>query len=588
MKPRVVLFAFLAAVVALHAVVSWLSPRSGEDWDHAIWATQHLRHESWWSAFFATHFTFSDVMGYVLARSTIVHTIVTPLVGVALLWGTFALATRRRPRVDDWQDVAGLVLIAALIWITAPRAGLVFFHRPFVATWLYGTTLAIWFLVPFRLGMRPRGVLAALIALAGLLVATSTRQLGIVAIFAVGYAIAKTPRSDRTLWQWVTLVSVLAGTAIGFVDKLFDFRGYKPTFERSLDALNLPIFEGGELLALVLGLVLLKLLLGKLWPRHAGASTPDTREALPWLGVWFGYVLVSMLGPQYKEATLFPASVVLVIGAYPYVRWTMTSRPVRIAVLALGVAINAIVWWMALPSYLRINEEFRERIAVLEAAPPGSVATVKTYRQIRPTFWALGEDWADVARRQLIATQVYGLRDIEVSPAFRRLESNPRLTILLEVDGVTPDQLRAAGAPESWPNTLKIARVKFSSVIENLQRVVKTPFAARLVVSLELDVLRGRRLFGAVYEHGRMTTLRITRKPPDDESRQGSVVRPRQFVIQHPESYVVIGDRSAPIAYTGKGRAAAYRVQALTTDLHAIVACDPQRCFLVDAFIPAL
>ncbi|HLL20525.1 MAG TPA: hypothetical protein VK427_00255 [Kofleriaceae bacterium] len=581
MSARVVGWMFVVALLALFGVVSWLSPLGGDDWDAHVWAAQRRHADSWLLEFFASHYTLADVVGYVIARSTLVHTLLTPVVALAVVVGTFVLATRRRPRFDRWDDVVGLVLVSALVWIAAPRAGLVYFHRPFVATWLYGTALTIWFLMPVRCGLRPRGAWLALVLFAGLVAATSTRQLGLFAMAAVGVGIRRTPRADRG-WLWLALAAVTVGTAIGFVDRFFDFRGYKPSFELSLVALNLPIYEGGELVTLVLGLVMVKLVIGALWPHHAGDAASDTRETLAWLGAWVGYFVFALLGPRYSEASLFPAAIILVIGAYPYVMWVMTSRPLRIVVLVLALAVNVVAWSFALRTYVPLHGEYRDRIAKLAAAPEGSTATVTTYRQIRPTFWALGEDWNEAARRQVVATEVYDLQDIELSPAFRRLESNPRLAIRLEVEGVTPEQLRAVGAPAAWATTLPAARVQFGAFIQALRRTVKSPFSARLAIDLPLDVVRGRPLLVAAYTGRRMAMPKVSRKPPDDESRQAIAVRPALFVAAHPEAYVVIGDRSKPVTY-----ARGYRVQVLTTERHAVVVCDPARCFLVDAFIPA-
>jgi hypothetical protein len=580
MNARVVLWAFIAAVVVVHGVVAWMAPLAADDWDALVWFAQHRHDPHWLSSFVSSHYTFTDITTYVIARHTIVHVILTPLAGLATVFGVFVLATRRRPRFDDWSDVTGIVVIAAVLWIAAPRVGLVYFHRPFAATWLYSTALAIWFFVPLRCGYRPRGAVIAVIAIAGFLVGTSTRQLGLLALVVTLYSARA--RDNRGAWLWITLVAVAAGTAVGFVDFFFDFRGIRPGFELTLVALNLPIYEGGEVIALVLGLAMTKLVVGKLWPQHTGASAPDASETLRWLGVWLAYAVFALLGPRYSEATLFPTAAILTIAAYPHVRWVMTSRPMRLVVIALAIAINVVAWSTALSRYAPLSSEYRARRAALSAAPRNTVAQVTTYSQIRPTFWAFGEDWNDAARRQLIATEIYRLRDIELTPPFRRLETNPNLAVRLETEGVTAEQLRAAGAPEAWAGTLRAARVQFDVILKELRRTVKTPFTARLVIGLDLDVLRGRPLLGAVYEAGQLTTLRVSRKPPDDESRQGVAVRPKTFPAAYPEAYAVIGTRTSPVTYNR-----AYRVQALTTELHAFVACDPRWCILVDAFIPA-
>lgn len=581
MKARFAMCGFIVALLVVFAVVCGLSPLYSDDWDHVAWAVQHRHDSGWLASFLSSHYTFSSAMSYVLARSTLVHTIVTPLVVLALVWGVFVIAMRRRPRFDDWNDILGVVVIAALIWVGAPRAGLVFFHRPFTGTWLYGTTLAIWLLVPFRCGLTPRTPWLVALAVLGFVVGTSTRQLGVISTFAVLYAIIK---QDRPRATWLVFLAVLAGTVVGYFHAAFDFRGFRPGVELSMLALNLSFFECGEIITLTGALVLLKLLVKALWPRRAGDPIPDTSETLRWFGMWFGATVLALFGPRYSEAAIFPAAIVVVIATFPYIRWAMSSAPLKIAMIAIAIAINLIAWSMALQRYVPLHAEFKDRLAKLAAAPRDSVATVTTYSQVRPSFWAYGEDWGEASRRQLIAAQVYRLRDILIVPAFRRFETNPGLEIVLEVDGVTPAQLQAADAPKTWGTTLRTARAQFSTLVGQLRGQVSAPFTARIVSTLSYDFLRGRKLLVASYENGALTTLKINRRNADDESRIPIRAWPRSFAAKYPEAYAVEGTKATPIQLARNQ----YLVQALTTELHAVVACDPARCFLVEAFIPAL
>jgi hypothetical protein len=456
MKPRFVMMTFVAGVLVLHGIVAWLAPISSDDWDQLVFAFQH-RHDAmgdWLGAWFARHFTLADATSYLVVRHPIAHAIVTPLLALAVAWGAFAIAARRLPRFDAWGDVAGVVVIAALLWIGAPRCGLTYFHRPYAATWLCGTAFTLWYFVPLRCGWRVRGGWIALLALVGFLAATSTRQLGIFAVVGTLYALVQ--RRER--WLYILLAAVAAGLVVGFYRATFDYRGLRPGIEPSLVALNLPIFEGGELVSLVGGLVLAKLVVGTLWPRFAGVGTPDTTETLRWFGVWLAYIIIALLGPRYSEASVFPATVILCVAVFPVVRWIMTSRPMAIAVVAIAAGIHVIAWSMALSTYVPLAAAFEQRMVTVKTTPRNTVATVKTYAQIRPSFWAYGEDWNDAARRQFIAATLFRLEDIELSPAFRRLEVNPRLEFRLVADGVTPEQLRAAGAPDKWAGTIKTAR----------------------------------------------------------------------------------------------------------------------------------
>lgn len=582
--PRVAMLGFVAATLVLWGVVAFLSPLSKEDWDYLVWITQHRREPipDWFVSFLTKNPTFSDAINVLVVRFPFMHAIVTPLLGLAAIWGTFTLAMRRLPKLDAWADVATIVIIAAFLWIAAPRCGLTYFHRP-SAQWLGGTAMALWYFVPLRCGWRPTGWRSALVVLVGFLAATSTRQLGMVATAVTIYALVKTPKGERPAWLWIALGAVVAGTAVGFAKGMFDFRGLKPGFELSLVQLNVPIYEGGELVSFVAVFVLVKLVIGALWPAHAGERMPDTRETLRWFGVWLGYILIALLGPRYAEPSLYPAAVLLVIAVLPVVHWLLTSTPLRFVLLAICVAINIVAWSFALSKYATFASEYRERRQTLKAAPRGSTVTVKTYSQIRQEFWFYGEDWQEAARRQYLAKVLFKLEDIQMSPAFRRLEYNPKLALRLESEGLTPEQLRAAGVPDRWPSTLRNARIEFDDVVASVKAT--GPFTLRLVVDgITTDVLRGRPLLAASHERGTTTTMRVKRTPQDEESRQAVLPTPASFAKQYPESYTVIGGRAAPVAFKRKR----YLVQCLSTELHAVIACDPSACFLVDAFIPAL
>ena len=585
---RAVAYAFVAIALALHGVIAWVSPLQGDDWTDWRWSRtyEHLAFPDRVLEFLSAHFTFSDLIGFVLARSTVVHAIVTPLVGLALVIGLFTIARRRLPRFDVWNDLVGLVVGSSLIWIATPRAATTWFHRPYVATWIYGAAAALWLLAPYRCRWQPRRAWVPLIFLGGFSAGSSTRQIGTILLVGVSAAIWRAPR-PRARWMWFGLAGVVLGTLAVYLDTpQIDFRGFKAGFEGSLGAIGLSLREGGELISLVLGLAMVKLALVRLRPAWGGdEALPETHETMRWLWAWFGLTVLALLGPRYSEATLFPASLVLCIAALPYVSWFATSRPLRLVLCGLAIAIHVIVFSFALATYLPLGAEFRERVARLEQARAGSVAIIEPYSTVLPGFWSFGEDWAEVAIRQRIAIEVFDLRGVEFSSPFRSLDPDPGLDLRFEVTGVTPAELRAARAPAYWGTNLATARSQFEDLIPRLERVASGAFSARLVVvGFELDVLRGRPLLAATFEGGVLTTLKVTRKPPDDDNRQTVVTRPGNIVGKHRDAHLVIGKRSSPtISERGE-----FRVPAMTTELHSIVACDARRCLLVDAFVPRL
>jgi hypothetical protein len=575
-----VAYAFLATSLAIHGVVAWVSPLQGDDWTHWGWskAHAHLGAGDWIVELASSHFTSSDLIGFVLAHSTLIHTILTPLAGLALLAGMFVIAARRLPRLDSWNDVTLLVVLSALIWIAAPRLGFTWFHRSYTASWIYGAAASLWLLAPYRCRWQPRGLGIAGIFILGLAAGSASRQLGAMTVVGVVYAIYHAPQ-PRARWLWIGLAGVVIGTIAGYLDlPAIDFKSTKTGFILSMT-------EGGELLALVLGLGMLKLLLGRLRPAWGGdEALPDTDETLRWFWVWLGLTLLALLGPTDLETTLFPVSVALCIAAVPYVVWFMTSRPLRLITSGIAVGIHGVVWTLALAHYIPLGAEFRERVAKLESAPAGSVALVEPYSMVMPGYWFYGEDWYEIPTRQLVAIEVFGLRAIEFSSKFRSLEVNPGLELRLETEGVTPAELVAARAPAYWGTNLGTARSQFQDLIDHLEDVATGPFSARLVVvGFDLEVLRGRRLFAATYERGRPTIPEIKRKLPDEDSVQLIRIRPAGVLRGFSESYVVVAGRATPTTWV-RG----YAVKAMTTDLHSVVTCKPEHCVLVDAFVPNL
>ncbi|HEU0036495.1 MAG TPA: DUF6056 family protein [Kofleriaceae bacterium] len=575
--------AFLACVAAIHATIAWLSPLQNDDWSHLLWSRSHDRVSTgaWLADFAATHYTFSDLVGFAIAHSTLLHAIATPLAGIALLVGLFTLAARRLPRLSDAADVLALVAISALVWIAAPRAGLVFFHRPYAAQWLYGAAVTAWVLVPYRLGWTPRRGWLALFILGALCAGTSARQLATPALIVALVAVVRT--RPRPRWMIAGAIALAIGTLAIYLDSpRVDFRGFKPGFEASLAQLNLSINEGGELVSLVLGLVMVKLLLSRVRPAWGGlADPPDTSDTLRWLAIWLGVSILALFGPQYSEATLFPTALVLVVAAYPYVTWLTTSRPLRLALVAIVVAIHLVAWTMALAKYISIGAQFRGRIAKLEAAPPGSVVVLPPYSQVEPTFWFIGEDWADNGARQLAAIDLFGLADIDLSPGFRRLDPNPRLRVHLDTDGVSPEQLRAAEAPALWATEPTAARSQLDGLVNRLVDALGPTFALRLVADdVEFAERKGRPVYVGWYDHGTKRYPKVATTQPDDANRQ--LVRAPSLGTE--EVYVVHDGKATPVVRAKGG----YYVKAANTNVAMVVACEPTRCLLVDAFIPRM
>ncbi|MBA3817525.1 MAG: hypothetical protein H0X17_01415 [Deltaproteobacteria bacterium] len=584
MRARIALVGFVLVMLVVHGILGWMYPIVGDDWGQIMWDVRHDHHSSSARAFafLVTHFTLSDAMAYVLAHARIVHAVVTPVIAVALVFGGFTLACRRLPRPDHWQDVLGIVLISALIWITQPRAGLAWFYRPYVAQQLYGAALAAWFLVPYRCGWTVRGWRIAPLMLAGLLAGTSTRQIGTAVLLAVGYALWRTPRGARARWMWLGFVAVLVGAAAGYADPppIAFATVLRRSLEINMTLLNVPVREGGELVTLVLLLVLARIVLARVRPAEALLPLPDARESLRWFGVWFALSVFALFGPRYNETTLLPATLVLCIAALPYLLWVLSSRVLRLVVVGLAIGVHLVAWSRGFTRVVPLGQQYEQRMATLERAPAESVAVIEPYSRILPSFWFFGEDWAG-ASRQYYAIELFGVRDVDFAPTFRKQERNPGIDIQLESEGFTPAQLAAAHVPARWATELSTARSQFETFARRLRAVAGEGVARLVVRNVDFAERRGRPVHVAWYEHGVLTSPRVQRTNPDANNRQ--IVRiPPALAAKLPERYIVTAGKAEP-ANVQDGR---FRMQPMVKDLIVTVACDPDHCLLADAFVP--
>lgn len=578
--PPIALLGFVAATVVVHAVVGWWQPLQTDDWEHLLW---DVRHDGGW---LGSHFTSSDMLGYALAHGRLLHAAVCGVAFAALVIGAFVIARRRLPRPAARDDVLEVIAISALLWITQPRAGFTWFDRPNVAAHLCGCAAALWLIAPFRCGWRVgRGGVLALAA-AGLFVGTSSRQIATAALVGLAVWMRRTPPPERARWMHAALGALAAGATAGFIDAphVELYRVFHRGLEPNLIVLNLPIRENGQLIALVVLLALAKLALDALRPGAprdpAPPALPEPRETRAWFWTWLGICVICLFGPRYSEATLLPATTVLVIAALPYVRWLCTTRLVGRAVVAIAIGVHAIAWPTALGLFARLDDEFRDRVTRLERAPAGSVAVIAPYSENLPSSWFFGEDWS-AASRQLVGIELYGVRDIAFDPRFGKLEDNPGVEIALDADGLTAEQRRSA-SPAYWATDVSSAREQFELFVERAERAAGDRFTARLAVAgIDFPQRRGRPLEAARYERGALLAPRALRGNPDPNDRQ-QITLPPAVAAAYPEAYAVRGGASEPLRYDGS----ALRVRPMVAGLLAVVACEPRRCLLVDAFRP--
>lgn len=565
---RWLIIAMIAAMAIVHGLACLWSPVLGDDWGQRVWLATHD------GSFFATHYLVSDLVTFAVVQCAWVNAVLGAVASCALVVGAFVLAMRRLPRAE-LADALGLALISTMLWIGGPHAGVVWFHRSYVASSVLGCAIAVWLLAPLACGWRVSRSLIPVIAIGGYAVATSTRTLA--AAMLVGTLIALRGRA-RELWHRVLVGALLVGTAAAYatppwleVPKVVK-RGLDP----NLVLINVSLREAGHLVALVVFVVLVNAALAAFDKPSASRTTlPDLAHAWRWAVACVATAVWALFGPRASEATLLPVTVALAIAVLPLLMWAATGAYVRRGLVALAIGTHAVVWTMSLDIYHRLAGEYAARTAAIEAAAPGSVAVVPAYSQILPTFFEFGEDFAGVASRQLIANKVYGVRDIAVNPPFRKYEPDPDIRTRLDVDGATDAQVRAARPPALWAGDPTSARYEFTLFAKRLRDIAPAAHARLTVTNVAFD----QPLVIAQLDAGTIFAPHITRSSGDANDRY-------TYTIRNPEMFdqakVITNGVSVAVDYRGGHPG----VQPLLAAPQVLVLCGKRGCVLGDAFVP--
>jgi hypothetical protein len=329
----------------------------------------------------------------------------------------------------------------------------------------------------------------------------------------------------------------------------------------------------------VLALVLVNHLLA-MFKRPAAAANqrPDARSSLGWLAAWFATAIWCLFGPRYNEATLLPATCMLVLGALPVLLWLSNARFIRWCLLGIVVGVHAIVWPIALVKYHRFGADAEVRMATLEGTPDGQIAFIEPTSQIPADFWFPGEGLGIARQRQLVAIEAFGLRDIVFVQDFRRLDLNPKVALELETDA-TPDELAKAHVPTIWATEVGAARKQFELFVKRL-RGVRKGVSARL--ALKVPGLDDSRPVYAAWADETGTVIPRTSRSSIDPNAQITVKLYPPDSRKFKDAFIVAENAANVVQY--HGGSPVFRPQGMS--LHYVVACHATRCLVIDAFIP--
>ena len=339
------------------------------------------------------------------------HSIVTPVIEL----GTFVLATvlvlGRRPSLRRADDALVFATIAGMVLVTAPLVGPMLFYRPYTGNYLFGLAINLLFLVPYRLEYeRPHRrsrkwvPLMLLLGLASGLCNEHTGPAIVGLAAAATYAVWQ--RGERVGgWAFAGIAGMIAGGVLLYVAPGQAIRYNGLAAHASLLGRiagrgfvgNAAVFwrlfvaVSPTLVWAVLGVVARRTR-REAQPRPLGGRPEmQTRSELALLAGAIAIVITLLVSPK-LGGRLYFASIVLVDAAIAgWVVAQLAGPRTRVVawVLALGAIVFASV--QCVRAYAVLGPEFRERLAILQHAPPNSVADLPRYT-VKGSRWAFPDD----------------------------------------------------------------------------------------------------------------------------------------------------------------------------------------------------
>jgi hypothetical protein len=547
----------------LHLVaIAWIAPVIGDDWGPAI---AIARGEAIDHAL--AHPRLTDLAHLAIVGSKVVHVVVSPLVVLALIAGLVAIALGRVPDVRKPDDARAMVIVSTLLWLAAPRSGLVVSYRSLLAIEVYGLCAAVWFAMPYVLGKTPFGRLgpvarAAAMAALGVAVGMTSRPVATVA--ATGLVIAVAVSRTRVVWKWAGVAGIAIGAvATWIVGTPIDWEDIASRGASNLDLFNRLFFFP---VYIAFATVVLAAFHVVRHPITAGAGPTRRIPAVVAiaLAASIGSGALVLLVPKLTTVRMFaPAAAIVVACAAVILAIVPIDRAIRRVMIGLviaaqlGMVISSAV--LLVPAWQR----HADRIEALEAAAPGTTAVVPPYSRHKQNQWFFGEDFLRSNVRDRVATEIYGLRAIVLEPALGTQEPAAEL-------GLRADAPVGTATPPWYSADLATARAQFGRVLAGTD-------GARLVVTAVAVPDRSDPIVAATIDRGRLVHARLAQPRIDRDGR----LRLRVSGIDPTVVWALALDRVEDRVALPREDDTYVLIPGRRT-VYAIVACTPDRCLLAD------
>ena len=433
----------------LFVVQAWNTPILLDDWYQlTYWRHHDFGLGAIWEYGHYNYFHFNprigDVFLAIVNGPRAVHLIVTPLMQLAVLPITYVIAFGRRPRAT-LRDLQLLLFVQVMIWLVIPIPGVLYFYRPFATNYLWAFTITLALFVPYRLALagetaKSRLWLAPIILVLGWIAGMCNEHTGPTAMVAMAAFVIVAWRKRRLrIWMIAGAIGLYIGYPMLFLAPgqalryaglatrntplhLIAERGFDGCFEILID------FVGESQVGIDLFVAAVLVYVNAI--RRRGAQIPalsrTTVVTATLLILGAGAIVVTLFASPTSSERLFFAPAVLLVAALAVFAEPMfeerASRRLLVGVCGVILGYHAIRF---VQTYVDVKAENDERIAILRATPPGTIAQVPGYSYKRRTRWHWGDDFRYASLREYVGNEVFDLGGIDFDQHLRWAEPKP-------------------------------------------------------------------------------------------------------------------------------------------------------------------
>jgi hypothetical protein len=613
-----VLAATMAGLWTVYALFAACAVPLLDDWYQIDWLAQHaLTPATLVDYVHYNYFHHNPRLGETFLllgnASRAFHVVVTATVELVLLAAAFALVHGRWPgtRAEERRaDAVRLLILQAFVWAIAPRAGMLYFYRPFTTNYLFGLCFQLLLFVPYRFALvrAPRWpvLTTAAVVVLGWAAGMSNEHTGPAAIVALALLVVVLARRGGGVRAW--MLAGLAALVVGYV-MLFFAPGQSERYagvatrtgpltnviDRGVEGtLDVLLEQVRQAFPVVLALAIATLA-AVARARRTGAPSPVL--ARPQIGRIAAFVLAAATivatltaSPLVGERLYFAPSFLVAMAALVVFEALAESAPARRLLVAAAGVFLVVYAGLAARVHAATYVDGTARVRALADTPPGEVATIPPFRFPGKSVFALGDDLRAEYLRTYVARQIYGLGGITFDAPRRDVQVD--IPWRVELDVTVDPPLTRAELDRRVPPPLRYVPAGVDRLTWMLRRYARDLAALpghRLVgivahvVGLDVPERGTRPLLAATWKDGRLHAS--VAFALDHATAPYFQLDPTGLSEDADEMYLVACGQRTRVTARPAGRGRRVDFTPTCRGWYALVACTKAECWLAGSTI---